>query len=113
MLPPGTSSVRAWNVEGLQGAVLEPPAVEGLVRDLQPFAGLRDRQAFPLELLRLPQLGDDLLHREPLSRHQPPPFELSFRRSTTNEMDQMKGGRTLGLTPMASFGQGWCWLAIP
>jgi len=42
--------------------LLEPPAVEGLIRYLKALTGLRNRQALALELLRLSQLGDDLLH---------------------------------------------------
>ncbi len=50
---------------------------------------------WPWSFSASPQLGDDLLHAEPLRWHRPPPFGLSDRQGTTLDLDRMRGGRTL------------------
>jgi hypothetical protein len=53
-----------------------------------------------LQLLRLTQLGDVLLCREPLSRgHQEPPPVLSLEVRLASEMDRKTGGRTITTAP--------------
>src|ERR1035437_3279832 len=57
----GFNSV-AGSLVFLQRAVLESPAIEGLIGYLKAFISLRNREPLVMEPLCLTQLGDDLLH---------------------------------------------------
>jgi hypothetical protein len=70
--------LQALRLVFLQGRVLDPPAEEGLVTNPQALTHLGDRRSLGLQLLGLPQLGDDLLHAVALRRHRSPPFGLSL-----------------------------------
>lgn len=89
-----SSAFRRWASSSFRAPYLILHRKEGLVGDLQALAHLSDRQTLALELLRLPQLGDDVLHGVLACQHRSPPSGLSRQRTTTQLLDQMKGGRT-------------------
>ena len=77
-----------------QRPVLPAASIVGLVRDPHLLGALGNGYAFALQLLDLPEFGDDLLHRMFGSRHESPHLVLGFHALTTYDLDQSKGGRT-------------------
>jgi hypothetical protein len=82
----------------LECPIPQPPPVEGLVGDPHSRRCPGDGHPLALKLLDLPELGDRLLLRVALTRHQSPDSALTQLVTTTFVVDQFSGGRTVPKT---------------